>query len=121
MTFPRWTLVFCAGLAVGCAGVRDAATFADAVEARFHVPASVFINNGTHLRVTFRNAPAAVIADSTRRAAFAREVAVFAKHAYPHPETLADVTVAFAAVRSAGPVTLTQTDAPYRWTLAELP
>lgn len=116
----RRALLVLVGLTLGCAGLKDVTTFAPALQEHFHVPANVNVNNGAHLIVTFPNAPASVAGGSGKRAVFAREVAVFAKHTYPHPQEFEDVTVAFV-VRSAGPITSTNTGAPYRWRLAELP
>lgn len=108
-------------LLAGCADLKDLAVVSHAIESRYHTPAVVFLGSRSHLVVTLRNAPPALTADSAQQVAFAREVARLAKHTYPHPEALADVSVRFAAVRSSGPVTRTRVNAPPKWTSAELP
>jgi hypothetical protein len=107
-------------LAVGCAGLQDVMTLANSIRQRYQVPANVNINNGTHLIITFANLPPSVTADSVGRAVFAHDVAEFAEHQYREATKLEDVTIGFSKVSSIGPITVSRTEAPYRWTVAEL-
>lgn len=117
------TLVTIVALAAsGCADLKNLATLSTALGQEYHTQPSVSINNGTHLRITFQN-----VSDSTSgpgagtKEQFARSVAVFAKRHYPTAASLDDITIAFARVSTAGPLTVTRTDAPFTFRMGELP
>ena len=113
-----------AGLLVvtGCGDLRDITTVAEAIQAQYHVPASIRIGSGGHLAITFQVAPTGTHGpDSATTAEFAHGVAAFAKAHYPKAAQLEDVTVQFATVSRSGPLTVTRTAAPYVFPAGELP
>ena len=122
MRLRRIGAVLAAAAAVACADLKDITALAGAIQTEYKTPANVSVNNGSHLRITFQNAPlAAMKMDSAGRATFARQVATFAKAHYPKAGQLDDISVAFANVTQAGPLTVTRTDAPYSFRPGELP
>ena len=111
-----------ATVAVACADLKDIVTLASEIQSEYKIPANVSVNNGTHLQITFRNAPLeAMKLDSAGRATFARGVAAFAKAHYPKSGQLDDITIGFASVRQTGPLTVTRTDSPYSFRASDLP
>lgn len=122
MRFLRWLTLAGALSAVGCADLKDIMAVAGAVEKQYHMPVNVNLNNGSHLAITFQNASLeSMKLDSTGADGFARNVASFAKAHYAKRAELEDVSVVFARVSSAGPLTVTRTDAPYVFKASELP
>ena len=108
--------------AMACADLEDISAFAADLQAEYNLPANVNLNNGSHLAITFQNVPEERLKlDSAGKAAFARGVATFAKAHYNGASHLQDVTVRFATVSSTGPLTITRNDAPYSFTMSELP
>lgn len=106
----------------GCADIRDMMKLSTAMREHYHMPASINLNNGSHLAITFQNVPVESLKlDSAGVEGFARGVATFAKDHYPRAAQLEDVTVGFATVSSTGPLTLTRTDPPHRYRMSELP
>lgn len=99
-------------VAGGCAELRDLNALSSALEQQYHASASVNLNNGSHLRITFQNVPTAAFAPES--------VAMFAKGHYPHAEQLEDITIAFAQVTRTGPLTVTRTDAPSTFSVRDL-
>lgn len=105
-----------------CADLKELMTFMGALQAEYRMPANVNLANGGHLQITFQSlTPDLQKADSSDRASFARDVAIFTKSHYPRPARLEDVTVAFANVSSMGPVTITRSDGAYSFRMRELP
>lgn len=96
-----------------CGSLKNIATLATALQARYHLPANINVSNRRHLTITFQNVDASMKMDDSSRAAFARDVATFAKTHYPDAADLDDISIAFAAVSRYGPLTTTRTDAPY--------
>lgn len=117
------TLVAIVALAaLGCADLKSLAALSTALGQEYHAQPSVSLNNGTHLRITFRNVPDVTSGpESGTREQFARNVAVFAKGHYATAASLDDITIAFAQVSTTGPLTVTRTDAPITFRIAELP
>lgn len=114
--------VVLAANAVACADLRDVVALASAIQTEYKVPANVSVNNASHLRITFQNAPLdRMKLDSAGRATFAREVATFAKAHYSKAGQLDDITIAFASVKQTGLLTVTRTDAPYSFRARDLP
>ena len=105
-------------------GVRDikaVMALSEAIQAEYHMPAHVAINNGSHLTVTFpKEAVADLKLSDEDRADFARRVARFAVAHYRSGTSLSDVRIAFQSVSNAGMVTVTSTDAPYTFAASEL-
>ena|ERR1043165_4254299 len=107
------------GALVGCGDLKAVALFARDVNREFQMPVNVNITNGSHLRITFRNVPDR-LNDSTARSDFAYRVAQYAKSRYPKADSLKDVTIAFADVKSVGPVSVTRTEAPFVFKLRDI-
>ena len=106
--------------AIGCADLKDIFSLQRGLSREFQTNAiSINLNNSTDLTVSFTNAPVADSAE-TARAAFARRVGEFVRDHYPHYDRLQRITVAFSTSSSAGPVRFTRTEAPYRFTHADL-
>ena len=109
-------------LAGACADLQDLMTLSSSIREHYGAAANVNLTNHSHLRITFQNLPeGALKVDSTGRGQFARDVAAFAKAHYPKAAELEDVTIAFATVKSTGPITITHTDAPYSFAVRDLP
>jgi hypothetical protein len=107
--------------ASACGDLKDIMAVSTAVQEHYHMPASINLNNGSHLAITFQNASVQSLKlDSAGLDGFARGVAAFAKAHYAKAPQLEDVTVAFATVSSTGPLTVTRTEAPYRYRASEL-
>jgi len=100
-------------LAIGCAVFKDLYALSSALEQRYHTPAKVTLNNGSHLRITFENVPAGMFDPES--------VATFAKAHYPRADSLEDITIAYAQVTRTGPVTVTRTDPPSTFLVRNLP
>ncbi len=109
-----------AAMVCGCGALKDVMTLASSLEQQYHRPVNVNIQNGSHLTITLQGGKEDAASDSATSAELAHEVAAYAMHHYAHPESLEEITVAFASVSSAGPVTVTRTAAPYTFTAAEL-
>jgi len=120
MRFLRLLALLALPALAACADLKNVMALAEALQVHYHLPANVNINNGSHLAITFQNVDASLKTDSAGRAAFAHDVAVFAKAHYPAAEELDDISIRFATVSSSGPLTTTRTDAPYSFTVAEL-
>lgn len=104
-----------------CSAMKGIMNFAQAVTAEYRAPVNVSERNGKHLVITFQETPPALQgASDSARAAFARDVATFAKAHYPDAAKLEDVTIGFASTTSVGPLTVTRSDAPYQFELREL-
>ncbi len=105
---------------LACADLKAVMALAEALQTEYHMPVNVNINNGSHLTVTFPNDAMAQLklADDDREK-FARGVARFAVSHY-HGEAISDVQIAFQSVSSAGPITVTRSEAPFRFTADEL-
>lgn len=120
----RWSrlVAFAAiALAVACADLKALMDVASAIQDKYHMPASINVNNGTHMAITFQNADVASMKlDSAGMYDFARGVAAFAKAHYAKGSELEAVSVGFATVSSTGPITVTRRDAPYEFRAAEL-
>ena len=116
----RCTAALMAVLLSGCDGFKDTLALSGAIQKQYGVPANVNLTNGSHLIITFQNLPQQTKGDSTDRAKFAAQVASFTKAHYAHADELDDVTIAFAQVKSAGPLTLTRTDAPYTFATKDI-
>ena len=99
-------------MAGGCAELKDLTALSSALEKQYHVRASVDLNNGSHLRITYENVPTGAFAPES--------VARFAKGHYHHAERLEDITIAFAQVARTGPLTVTRTDAPSKFSVRDL-
>jgi hypothetical protein len=122
MRYLRWLTLAALVAAAGCDDLKDIMAVAGAVEKQYHMPVHVNLNNGSHLAITFQNASLeSMKLDSTGADGFARNVAAFAKAHYAKQAELEDVSVVFARVSSAGPLTVTRTDAPYVFKASELP
>lgn len=109
-------------LVSACGAVADLgelATLSGALSDRYGAPAHVNVHNGTHLTITFQNAPAAELGPAEREA-FAREVAEFTRTTYSRAHELAEIRVGFSETSGVGPVRVTRTEAPYHWSIAEL-
>ena len=105
----------------GCADLKEIVNLAVDIQQQYKAPVNVNINNKSHMVITFQNAPqSAVKADNAERAELAREVAKFATTHYKKAAELEDVTIAFADVSSTGPVTVTRTERPYKFSIGEL-
>ena len=103
-----------------CVDMKAIMGLADALQTEYHMPVNVNVNNGSHLTVTFpKDAVAQLKLSDEGRADFARGVARFAVSHY-HGEALSDVQIAFQSVSNTGPITVTRTDAPFRFTADEL-
>jgi Mg2+ and Co2+ transporter CorA len=120
MRLRRFIAIVAAVLATGCADLKEIVNLAVAIQEQFKAPANVNIINGSHMMITFRNAPQAAKSDNTDRAAIAREVARFATTHYTKAAQLEDITIAFAEVSSNGAVTVTRTERPYTFPIREL-
>lgn len=121
MRLLRLIAITAAVLVAGCADIKEIVNLAVAIQQEYKAPANVNVRNKSHLVITFQNAPqAAAKADNVERAEFARGVARFATAHYKKAAELEDITIAFADVSSNGPVTVTRTDAPYRFSMREL-
>lgn len=117
----RRLVVVAAVLLIGCAGLRDLLTLSGALQKQFGAAANVNLSNGSHLIVTFPNLPEETLkAEGGDRAKLAADVAHFVKVHYAQANELNDITVAFAQVKSAGPLTMTRTDAHYSFAAKDL-
>ena len=108
--------------AVGCADLKAVTTLATALQNEYHVPVNVNVNHngsGSHLVLLFAKFPETKLGPD-ERAAFARDVARFARAHYAGAAQLTDVTIGSVKRSGAGPVTFTETSVPYRFTMAEL-
>lgn len=110
-----------AGLVVsaGCQQLKDVAAVYGALDEHFHRQMNVTINNNSHLVITVVNAPEHELDDAGREA-YARDIAVYAKSRWPHPDALEDITVAYSTVNKTGPITFTNNDRSYRWSASKL-
>jgi len=105
---------------LACVDMKAIMGLAEALQTEYHMPVNVNINNGNHLTVTFpSDAIAQLKLSDADRASFARGVARFAVSHY-QGEPISDVQIAFQSVSNAGPITMTRTDAPFRFTANEL-
>ncbi len=127
MRFPpsragrAWFAALAASLALtACAGLKDLAALDSALQQRFGVMPQLQLNNRTHLSVTFRNDESAAKLDPAGRVELAHDVALFVRDHYPEASQLEDISVAFGTVSKTGPLTITRTDAAYRFSMAEL-
>lgn len=109
-------------LVAACADMKALFALSSALQRQYGVAATVTLSNDSHLVITFQEPPPAMAkADSAGRAQVAESIAAFAKAHYPGAGQLEDVTVAFAHVRTMGPLTITQRDAPYSFAVHDLP
>ena len=98
---------------VACADMKAMMSLSEALQAQYHVPANVRMNNGSHLIISFQNLDQSMKWDSGGRAIFAHDVAVFSKQHYAPISSVTDISVAFINVSQMGPLTTTRSDAPY--------
>ena len=106
---------------LACVDMKAIMALAEAIQAEYHMPVNVNVNNGSHLTVTFPTESLAQLKLSDEgRANFARSVARFAVSHYQGEPALSDVRIAFQTVSNAGPLTVTRTDAPFTFTANEL-
>ena len=105
---------------LGCGDLKNLVALSSALQEKYHVTPNVNIMNGSHLLITFQNMDDLAKTDSAGRERFAREVATFAKAHYPEANHLEGIAVTFATVRSAGPLTMTNVDAPFSYHPADL-
>jgi len=121
MRLTRVVVALLALTAVACADLKSGVALSEAIQAQYHLPANVAINNGSHLTVTFpKDAVAELKLTDDARASFARSVAGFAMSHYHGGTPLSDVRIAFQSVSNTGPITVTRTDAPFTFTASEL-
>ncbi|MFN2563707.1 MAG: hypothetical protein ABR499_01680 [Gemmatimonadaceae bacterium] len=112
--------VLAAAQLAACADLKAVNDLAVELQARYPSLTNVAVNNRSHLVLTFDRAVVANL-DSAGRKAFAFEAARFARTRFRGARPLEDVSVAFVERSARGPVTITRTERPYRWPLAELP
>ena len=106
---------------LACADLKAVMALSEAIQAEYHMQPHVEIFNGSHLTLTFeKDAIAELKLSDEDRASFARKVAGFALSHYRSGTALEDVTISFQSVSSAGPITVTRTDAPFTFTASEL-
>lgn len=122
----RLSLLFAAAVlaagAVGCADLKAVTSLATALQNEYHVPVNVNVNrdgSGAHLVLLFAQFPQSKLGPD-ERAAFARDVARFARAHYAGAAQLTDVRIGSVKRSGAGPVSFTETSVPYRFTMAEL-
>ena len=112
-------------LAAACADLKAMMALSLALQKQYGVEASVKVTNETHLTITFDELPEAIAkaaGDSAARSQFARDVASFTKANYGNAARLEDITIAFSHVRNfGGAVTITHTEAPYRFAMRDIP
>lgn len=103
-----------------CADLRDLMDFQRVLAEEFKgTVINVNVTNGSHLTLTFVNSPQASLEDS-ERAAFAKGVAELVRDRYPGYSSMQTVDVAFTSRSSAGPLSVSRTGSPYRFTRAQL-
>ena len=107
----------------GCGRSDDQRELASAIEKQYHTPVTVRRSDSTHLMVILHGLPDAVAGeDSTRKMAFARTLAGYAKAHYAKRSELADIGVVFVGTpKGQSFMVATQGNGPYRFTVSELP
>lgn len=108
--------------ALACADLKALTSLVAALQSEYHVPVNANVNtdrNGSHLVLLFAQLPQPKLGPD-ERAAFARDVARFARAHYTGATRLTDISVGTVQRSGAGPVTYTQTSVPYHFTMAEL-
>ena len=109
-------------VAAGCintAELRDLQGLASAINSRYEAPAGVNLTTGGQLTITFQNSKYAALAPAAREA-FARGVARFAVAHFPERDSLRVVRVGFQSVKGMAGFSVTRSEVPYSWSLADL-
>ena len=105
-----------------CGGLKDAMDLSASIETAYGVSAVVTVSNARHLSITLGSpSPDSLAAHESRRAAFARTVAAFAKTHYSGTARLEDITVSFDTTGHTVPIPILRTGAPYRFPIGTLP
>jgi len=106
---------------LACVDLRAVMDLAKAMQAEYHMPVNVAINNESHLTITIpMEAVAELKLSDEDRADFARRVARFAASHYRSETPLTDVRIVFESASSIGMVTVTRSDTPYTFLASEL-
>jgi hypothetical protein len=115
---PLFVALLATAATLACADMKALYSLVNALQGEYHVPVNANLN-GSHLVLLFARFPQAKLSPD-ERAAFARDIARFARAHYAGAARLTDIGVGTVQRSGAGPVTFTRTEVPYRFTIAEL-
>jgi len=99
--------------------IRDLQALATAINARYKAPAGINLMTGGQLTITFQNSKYAELPPAARKE-FALDVARFAVARSAARDSVRVVRVGFKSTKGMGAVTLSRSEVPYSWSLAEL-
>lgn len=101
------------------AELKDILALSQAIAARYEIAPSINVSNGKVLTVTFENSKYAEL-PAAEREQFAREVAQFTYASFPRRDSIATIRIGFRAVKGAAGFSVTRSEVPYSWPVAEL-